>query len=77
MDGLNFLDMMGSFISILLSVIAYLLRTLLQDIKLLKMEQIELRELCMWLKAKQSIISKLLESNFPEIPKKRGPKPAD
>ena len=44
----------------LLTVIAYFLRLLLQEIRDLKMEQTELREFCIWLKAEQDSLKQSL-----------------
>ncbi|WP_169314513.1 hypothetical protein [Cecembia lonarensis] len=44
---------LGGVSSLLLSLIAYFLKLLVQDIRDLKKEQMNLRELCIWLKAEQ------------------------
>jgi hypothetical protein len=62
----------GGFCSLLLSVIAYFLKLLVQDIRDLKREHMDLRELCIWLKAEQSQLRLSLEqgrrkaSSFPK-----------
>ncbi|MFD2201821.1 hypothetical protein [Shivajiella indica] len=53
---------LGGISSLLLSVIAYFLRLLVQDIRDLKKDQMNLRELCIWLKAEQGHIKKEVES---------------
>ncbi|WP_076500716.1 hypothetical protein [Belliella pelovolcani] len=50
----------GGVMSLLLSIIAYFLKLLVQDIRDLKKDYSSLRELCIWLKAKQiSLESKI------------------
>lgn len=53
----------GGCISALLTVIAYFLRLLVQDVRNLKEDQSELRELCIWLKAEQGSLRKCLEND--------------
>lgn len=53
--------LLGGFCSLLLSVIAYFLRLLVQDIRDLKREHMDLRELCIWLKAEQGQLKMYLE----------------
>lgn len=53
--------LLGGFCSLLLSVIAYFLRLLVQDIRDLKRDHMDLRELCIWLKAEQSNLRMYLE----------------
>jgi hypothetical protein len=48
-------------VTFLLSVIAYFLRLLVQDIRDLKREHMDLRELCIWLKAEQGQLKMYLE----------------
>ncbi|WP_041779237.1 hypothetical protein [Belliella baltica] len=43
----------GGVVSLLLSIIAYFLKLLVQDIRDLRKDYGDLRELCIWLKAKQ------------------------
>ncbi len=43
----------GGVMSLLLSIIAYFLKLLVQDIRDLRKDYGDLRELCIWLKAKQ------------------------
>jgi len=57
---------MGGLMSILLSIIAYFLRMLVQDIRDLKKEQGQLRELFIWLKAEQEILRKSMDKSPPE-----------
>jgi hypothetical protein len=53
----------GGVMSLLLSIIAYFLKLLVQDIRDLKKDYSSLRELCIWLKAKQiSLESKISKS---------------
>jgi hypothetical protein len=52
--------LLGSLVTILLSVIAYFLKLLVQDIRELKRDHMDLRELCIWLKAEQSQLQKYL-----------------
>jgi|GEM_PF-5328675 len=64
----------GGCISALLTMIAYFLRLLVQDVRNLKKDQSELRELCIWLKAEQGNLRKCLENEFytsPSLPRKR------
>ncbi|MDO9552229.1 hypothetical protein [Rhodonellum sp.] len=60
-EGAYFLGA-GGLISLLLSIIAFFLRTLVQDIRDLKRDQMALRELCIWLQASQSKINRIWES---------------
>lgn len=53
---------MGGVSSLLLSLIAYFLKLLVQDIRDLKKEQMNLRELCIWLKAEQGQIKKEVQN---------------
>ncbi|EMS32584.1 hypothetical protein C943_01311 [Mariniradius saccharolyticus AK6] len=52
---------LGTVVTILLSVIAYFLKLLVQDIRDLKRDHMDLRELCIWLKAEQSNLRMYLE----------------
>ncbi|TVP50558.1 MAG: hypothetical protein EA341_07280 [Mongoliibacter sp.] len=49
---------LGGVSSLLLSVIAYFLKLLVQDIRDLKKEQMNLKELCIWLKAEQGVLKR-------------------
>jgi hypothetical protein len=53
--------LLGGMVTFLLSVIAYFLRLLVQDIRDLKREHMDLRELCIWLKAEQGQLKMHLE----------------
>ena len=53
----------------LLTVIAYFLRLLLQEIRDLKIEQTELRKLYLWLKAEQDSLRQSLASPPQQRPK--------
>jgi hypothetical protein len=53
--------LLGGLVTFLLSVIAYFLRLLVQDIRDLKREHMDLRELCIWLKAEQGQLKMYLE----------------
>lgn len=53
--------LLGTVVTILLSVIAYFLKLLVQDIRDLKRDHMDLRELCIWLKAEQSNLRMYLE----------------
>ncbi|MCH7404958.1 hypothetical protein [Belliella aquatica] len=46
----------GGVMSLLLSIIAYFLKLLVQDIRDLRKDYGDLRELCIWLKAKQTTL---------------------
>jgi hypothetical protein len=61
LDSTQLALVLGAFCSLLLSVIAYFLRLLVQDIRDLKREHMDLRELCIWLKAEQSQLRMYLE----------------
>jgi hypothetical protein len=52
---------LGTVVTLLLSVIAYFLKLLVQDIRDLKRDHMDLRELCIWLKAEQSNLRMYLE----------------
>lgn len=52
---------LGTVVTVLLSVIAYFLKLLVQDIRDLKCDHMDLRELCIWLKAEQSNLRMYLE----------------
>lgn len=58
---------LGGLSSVLLSVIAYFLRLLVQDIRDLKKDQMNLRELCIWLKAEQGQIKKEVSNLIKKI----------
>ncbi|EKB48703.1 hypothetical protein [Cecembia lonarensis] len=55
---------LGGVSSLLLSLIAYFLKLLVQDIRDLKKEQMNLRELCIWLKAEQGQLKKEVQNLF-------------
>ncbi|MFC0263501.1 hypothetical protein [Fontibacter flavus] len=58
---------LGGLSSVLLSVIAYFLKLLVQDIRDLKKDQMNLRELCIWLKAEQGQIKKEVSNLIKKI----------
>jgi hypothetical protein len=62
MDGLGISEVMGGVVSLLLSIVAYFLKMLIQDIGQLKKDQLALRELCLMLKSDQNRIWDWLES---------------
>jgi hypothetical protein len=66
---------LGTVVTILLSVIAYFLKLLVQDIRDLKRDHMDLRELCIWLKAEQSNLRMYLEQGrrkaSPSVPGNR------
>ncbi|WP_373521223.1 hypothetical protein [Aquiflexum sp.] len=62
MDGLGFPEAIGGVVSLLLSIIAYLLQLLVQDFRQMQKEQASLRELFVLLKADQQRIWDWLSS---------------
>ena len=61
MDGLMFQAVTGGVIALLLSVIAYLLKLLIQDFRQLNTELSKLKELFIRLEAEQRLMKTLLQ----------------
>ncbi|MBS9525705.1 hypothetical protein KIH41_16285 [Litoribacter ruber] len=60
MDGLNMSMMIGGVVTLLLSTLSYFLHLMILDIRLMRVEQRELRDLCIVLKTEQQIIKEWL-----------------
>ncbi|MGY6521528.1 MAG: hypothetical protein ACXIUD_07360 [Mongoliitalea sp.] len=54
---------LGGVMSLLLSIIAYFLKLLVQDIRDLKKDYGDLRALCMWLKVRQTELENKLSKS--------------
>lgn len=67
--------LLGGLVTFLLSVIAYFLRLLVQDIRDLKREHMDLRELCIWLKAEQGQLKMYLERGSQRASPRPGVRP--
>ncbi|MFD2035156.1 hypothetical protein ACFSKL_10160 [Belliella marina] len=59
-----FILVIGGVLSILLSIIAYFLKLLVQDIRDLRKDYVDLRELCVWLKVEQGDIRRFIAGKF-------------
>ncbi|MCH7407647.1 hypothetical protein [Belliella aquatica] len=64
MDGLSYQAIIGGVVSLLLSIIAYFLHLLIQDIRLMKTQQSKLGELCTKLRIEQQFIKRWLKKAF-------------
>ncbi|SIT17515.1 hypothetical protein [Belliella pelovolcani] len=61
MDGIVYQAIIGGVVSLLLSIIAYFLHLLIQDIRYMKLEQHKLGHLCIKLRSEQEFIRKWLK----------------
>ncbi|MBD8489172.1 hypothetical protein IFO69_10485 [Echinicola sp. CAU 1574] len=67
MDQLTIPEISETVVSFLLAVITYLLKLLVHEIKQMKRDQLELRDMFIWLKAEQQNIREWLDSQIKEI----------
>ncbi|UCS95048.1 hypothetical protein KZP23_08570 [Echinicola marina] len=67
MDQLVLPGLSEAVVSFLLSVITYLLKLLVQEIRQMKRDQLELRDMFLWLKAEQQNIREWLDSQLKQI----------
>ncbi|WP_215222618.1 hypothetical protein [Echinicola shivajiensis] len=67
MDQLNIPEISETVVSFLLAVITYLLKLLVQEIRQMKRDQLELRDMFIWLKSEQQNIREWLDSQIKAI----------
>ncbi|GAB3654951.1 hypothetical protein GCM10028791_25920 [Echinicola sediminis] len=67
MDNLNMPELSEAVVSFLLSVITYLLKLLVQEIRQMKRDQLELRDMFLWLKSEQQNLKEWFESHLHHI----------